>query len=390
MKYFIVTLICIMAIKVHGQTLKDVSSSHLPDIVKVPFNSMDANISDIDADGDLDIVIAVEFHKNVILLNNGDGSFKDGSFLLPNKIAKQSPKPYQYYPYHDSEDVMIEDINKDMLLDIVFVTEDDKTNELYLQQKDGTFKDMSDSFPIGNISNALIKADFDNDGWEDFIVGNNGQNNYLKNDNGNLIDQTDNRLPKVDDVTQDVEVGDYDNDGDLDVLIGNEDDNRLLQNNGKGIFTDVSKTVFTSGISEETREADFTDIDNDGDLDIYFANIRMFTPKTPIQRLLINNNGKFTDVSNERLKFNGISGALDADFFDIDNDGDQDLLVGKLDGLTIGLNDGRGYFTEQTDTYVTPFNAIIVDIEVADFNNDGKPDIYLACFRGADRLLLGQ
>ena len=235
----------------------------------------------------------------------------------------------------------------------------------------------------------MIKGDFDGDGWVDFIVGNNGQNNYIKNNKGTLVDETQKRLPAIADVTQDIEVGDYDNDGDLDLLVGNEDDNRLLQNNGKGIFTDVTESVFTSGISEETREADFADIDNDGDLDMYFANVMMFTRKNPIQRLLINENGKYVEQGSERLQFNGVSGTLDADFFDIDNDGDQDLLLAKLDGLAIGINDGKGNFKEQTKQWLeTPITSIIVDIEVADFNNDGKPDIYLSCFRGGDKLLL--
>ena len=374
-----------------GQSLKEVSVTNLPETVIAPLNSMDASIADIDNDGDMDVVLAVEFQKNIILINDGTGNFKDGSNLLPDKVSKANFKPYQYYPYHDSEDVMLEDINKDGRLDILFVTEDDKTNELYIQQRDGTFKDVSDQFPVGNVSNALIKGDFDKDGWVDFVVGNNGQNNYLKNNKGVLIDETKVRFPQVSDVTQDVEVGDYDNDGDLDILIGNEDDNRLLQNNGKAIFTDVTQKVFTEGISEETREADFADIDDDGDLDIYFANIRMFTPKAPIQRLLINEDGKFTDKSKERLKFNPVVGTLDADFFDIDSDGDQDLLIAKLDGLAIGVNNGKGYFEEQTKAYINnPINAIIVDIEVADFNGDNKPDIYLACFRGPDKLLLSQ
>lgn len=385
-------LVTLMGSGINAQSFKEVTATHLPASVKKAYNSMDASIADIDKDGDLDIVLAIEFYKNVILINDGKGSFSDGSGLLPDKMAKAATKPYQYYPYHDSEDVMIEDINKDGLLDILFVTEDDKTNELYIQQPDKTFKDMSDDFPVGNVSNALIKGDFDGDGWVDFIVGNNGQNNYLKNDKGTLVDDTKNRLPVISDVTQDVEVGDYDDDGDLDLLVGNEDDNRLLLNDGKGVFTDITDKVFVDGISEETREADFADIDNDGDLDVYFANVQMFTPKKPIQRLLINEDGKYTDKGAERLKFNNVVGLLDADFFDIDNDGDQDLLLAKLNGFSIGINNGKGHFEEQTNKFLeSPINnAIIVDIEVADFNKDGKPDIYLSCFRSSDRLLLGQ
>ena len=87
---------------------------------------------------------------------------------------------------------------------------------------------------------------------------------------------------------------------------------------------------------------------------------------------------------------------MDADLVDIDNDGDLDLLMGNgnLQGagakFTAALNDGKGNFSE----FKIPINEegilLVVDVEVADFNNDGKMDIYLSCFRAGDRLLLGK
>lgn len=388
-KRFLGILCFALSTFVFSQELKEVTFTHLPESAKLPYNSMDAKVADIDNDGDLDIVVAVEFYKNLIFVNDGKGNFSDGSILLPDKIAAIKPKPYKYYPYHDSEDVAIVDIDKNGKLDILFVTEDDKSNELYLQKENNVFLDASDKFPVKGISNALIVGDFDNDGWEDSIIGNNGQNHYLKNNAGILIDDTSNRLPAISDVTQDIEIGDYDNDGDLDILVGNEGDNRLLENNGKGYFKDVTKKVFTMGISEETREADFADVDGDGDLDIYFANVQMFTKKDPIQRLLINENGKYIDKSQELLHFKNVMGAVDGDFYDIDNDGDLDLLLGKMNGFSIGINNGKGNFVEQTEKFVKyPINGAVVDVEVADFNGDSIPDIYLACFGANDKLFL--
>ena len=99
---------------------------------------------------------------------------------------------------------------------------------------------------------------------------------------------------------------------------------------------------------------------------------------------------KYLACSDEPKKVFGKLGALDGDFYDIDNDGDPDLIVGKLDGLTIGINDGTGNFKETTSTFITPLTVTIVDIEIADFNGDSKPDIFVACFRGPDKLLLSQ
>lgn len=356
---------------------------------------MDTKVVDIDNDGDLDLVIAVEFVKNVILINDGTGHFTDGSDLLPNKLETKNPKPYRYYPYHDSEDVTVADFDKDGLIEIIIVTEDDETNEYYEMNASGSFDDISSRLPGTGVSNGLIAHDFNNDGWTDVVVANNGQNFYWKNDNGKLIDASD-QLPQINDITQDVEAGDYDNDGDLDILVGNERQNRLLRNDGTGKFEDVSRLTLKAGIGEETREADFGDVDGDGDLDIFFANVQLFQKVKPTPRLLINNNGVY-DLSNPfQLGFPFSAGSMDADLVDIDNDGDLDLLMGNgnLNGagpkFTAALNDGKGNFSE----FKIPINEdgilLIVDVETADFNNDGKVDIYLSCFRAGDRLLLGK
>ena len=383
------------SINLFAQRWEDVSKINLPDIVHQPYNTMDAKVVDIDGDGDLDIVLAVEFVKNVILLNDGSGKFEDGSHLLPNKTGSIDPKPYRYYPYHDSEDVAVADFDKDGLIEIIIVTEDDKTNEYYEMNATGSFDDISDQLPGMGVTNGLIAHDFDNDGWVDVVLANNGQNYYWKNDNGKLIDAS-HQLPQLNDITQDVEAGDYDNDGDLDIIVGNERQNRLLRNDGTGTFEDVTRRTLQGGIEEETREADFGDIDGDGDLDIYFANVQLFQKMRPTPRLLINHKGVFRVSNPFQLNFPHSAGSMDADLVDIDNDGDLDLLMGNgnLQGVgpkfTAALNDGKGNFSE----FKIPINEdgilMVVDVEVADFNNDGKLDIYLSCFRAGERLLMGK
>ena len=74
MKQIALLVVFLLCLSVNAQLLQDVSSTNLPDLVKRPFNSMDANVADIDNDGDLDIVLAIEFYKNVILLNDGNGN----------------------------------------------------------------------------------------------------------------------------------------------------------------------------------------------------------------------------------------------------------------------------------------------------------------------------
>ena len=113
----------------------NVTTSQLPyqDLQQL---SMDAGIADFDNDGDLDILIANEHRPNIMLINDGTGKFSNDS-------AKRIPQVA-----HDSEDIGIADFDLDGDLDIIVVSEDDKTNEFYLNTGDGTFKDAGNRIPV--------------------------------------------------------------------------------------------------------------------------------------------------------------------------------------------------------------------------------------------------
>lgn len=103
------TLLASPAVFAQKATLQfiDTSDIHLPEIVKKSLNSMDAQSIDIDGDGDLDRVLAMEFVKNVVLINDGKGKFSDGSSWLSYLGATITPKPYPYYPCGDTEVLML-------------------------------------------------------------------------------------------------------------------------------------------------------------------------------------------------------------------------------------------------------------------------------------------
>ncbi|MGD2069991.1 MAG: VCBS repeat-containing protein [Gemmatimonadota bacterium] len=373
-----------------GPLYEDVTDTHLPAGVTDGL-SMDAAVADVDGDGDLDIVVAHEFRPNILLLNDGRGRFTDGSDRLPSAR-------------HDSEDVGITDFDGDGDLDIVVVSEDDETNELYFNDGAGRFVDEGGRLPVTGTSNAVVVADLTGDGAPDIVIGNNGPDAFLENDGGGgFVDATDRRLPGIDDVTQDLELGDVDEDGDLDLLVGNEDRNRLLLNDGTGVFEDASegRIPLREG-EEETREADFGDVDGDGDLDVLFANVRAFVEGADLRnRLLVNDGaGAFVDETDARLPADG-DHSFDGDFLDVDGDGDLDVVTsnsvvdlsrGQIDPAPwrVYLNDGRGMFDEATER-VLPATAVGTgfDAVMADFDGDGAMDLYLASRGTADRLLLG-
>lgn len=359
---------------------QNVSNSNLP-LSNLSGNSMDAQSVDIDSDGDVDLIIAIEFGPNKLLINDGSGVFSDES---SGRLPAQN---------FDSEDVAVADYNADGLFDIFFASEDNQTNEFYLNQGSSFFIDAIGRIPVTGTSNAVEANDADNDGDIDLLIGNNGQNVLLIN-NGNAFfsDQTGQRLPGVLDITQDVEFGDIDGDGDLDIAVANEDGNRIFVNTGSGFYSDQtsSRLPLTGGI-EETREVDFGDVDGDGDLDLYFSNVIIFqSGSNPQDRLLINNGeGVFTDQTTSRLPANNTD-TVDADFLDIDGDGDLDLLVGNFrGGAQVFINDGAGLYSDETEEWLPEnFRPRVVDFEVADYNGDGLPDIYIANFQSEDALLI--
>ncbi len=370
---------------------RDVTASHLP-VSDLEGLSMDAHTGDLDADGDLDIVIANEHRPNILLINDGSGRFVTASERLPS-----APR--------DSEDVSIADFDGDGDLDVIVVSEDDEVNELYLGDGRGGFTDGGDRIPVTGTSNAVVVADLNGDGAPDVLIGNNGQNFALINDGaGSFTDQTAERLPARDDVTQDLELGDADGDGDADLLVGNEDANRLLFNDGSGVFTDPPERVIPlRDAPEETREADFGDVDGDGDLDVLFANVRAFVDGAdPRNRLLINDgSGRFSDETEARLPADQ-DRSFDGDFFDVDGDGDLDVVTSNSEvrmsegqivdaPYRVYLNDGQGVFREATAEVFPPGTiGTGFDAEFADFDGDGLRDLYLASRGSTDRLLLAR
>lgn len=380
---YMVMLVVSAAINGYGGTIyTDVSSTNLP-LSALGGNSMDVEMVDVDFDGDLDVFIACEFCTNILLINDGNGVFSNGS-------AAGFTQPQ---PTHDTEDIAIADYDRDDDPDVLFVAEDDQINELYFNNGNGVYVDETSRLGVTGTSNAVLAVDVDHDNDLDIMIGNAGANVLLINDgNGIFSNQSAARLPINSEITQDLEAGDVDNDDDIDIIVGNENGNRLWLNNGSGVFNDATAGNFPLVAGEETREADLGDIDNDGDLDLILANVSFAAGSTGRNRLLRNNGcGEFTDISAASLPVFNIN-SVDADFLDVDGDNDLDLLFATaFDGtFQAMLNDGAGNYTEATAQVLPPsVTGSGIDIEASDINRDGAVDLYLGVFAGTDFLLLG-
>lgn len=354
---------------------KDVSGTHL-DSNALEQNSMAGNAIDIDQDGDMDMIVACEFCPNILLINDGNGGLTDVS-------DERFPQTN-----HDSEDMAISDFDDDGDLDIFFVSEDDQINEYFENKGNAYFQVKPEVIPRHGISNAIKHADLNNDGLSDLVVGNAGQNFIFINHAGTFKDESENRLPENAYTTQDLELVDLDQDGDLDLIEANETYNRILINDGKGSFVYDQNRL--PAVNDQTRDVEVGDVDGDGDEDIFFSNVDFGGVGNPQNRLLLNDgNGFFSEVT-DQIPLSDFR-TVDSNLYDLDNDGDLDLLVGnRFNGLSmmVLINDGQANFKDQTGFWLPEMNVYPFDFQIADFNGDGKKDLYFCNFRGADKLLL--
>jgi hypothetical protein len=228
-------------------------------------------------------------------------------------------------------------------------------NVLYHNAGDGTFKDVSERAGItrasGTYGLGVSTLDFNGDGWIDLYVANDSNPSalYLNNGDGTFKDiavaagcaYSQDGKPQA---GMGVAVGDYDRNGTVDLFKTNfaGDTSTLYANDGKGSCED---RTFAGGIGLNTRwlgwGVGFLDLDNDGWLDLFVVNGHVYPEVQRVQteagykqrKIVYRNlaNGRFQDVS-ERLgpPVTTPAAGRGAAFADLDNDGDTDVVVNNV------------------------------------------------------------
>ncbi|MET0556531.1 MAG: CRTAC1 family protein [Vicinamibacteria bacterium] len=306
---------------------------------------------------------------------------------------------------------VMEDFDRDGRLDLLLsaIGFEDPL-KLFRLKDDGRYENVAEAAGLAPLTGGLnlIQADFDNDGWTDFLVMRGGWMGrearfplslVRNNGDGTFADVTEKAGLMRAGPTQTSVFLDYDGDGDLDLYVGYESDPGNLQpcalyrNHGDGTFTDVAKEVGVDalGFVKGVVSADY---DHDGRPDLFLS-------VAGGDNVLFHNDGpqadgrfRFTDVA-ARAGVQGPKNTFPATFFDYDNDGWPDLFVAAygsmIDAVTADLlglpttadrarlyrNRGDGTFADVTREAGLHRVTIGMGLNHGDLDNDGYLDLYI-------------
>lgn len=298
------------------------------------------------------------------------------------------------------------DFDNDGWLDL-YVTDPIGRNTLYRNKGDGRFS-VSEFSPevalFNSYSQGASFADYDNDGWKDLLVVTWGPDHLFQNQAGRGFKDVTTQAGILDNYnSKTASWGDFDNDGFLDLYIANwscypkcgrpmdADPDSLFRNNGDGTFSNVSDYLggATTGAG---FVASFTDLDNDGDLDIYLVNDEFVNPTG---NKLFRNDGPgckgwcFTQIARQAGADSRLFG-MGLAVGDYNNDGFQDLYYSNVGPMELLKNNGDSTFTETAEiSGVQVRNGIGWGAVFFDYNNDGWRDLYVAIADTTDHKDIG-
>ncbi|WP_296314463.1 VCBS repeat-containing protein [Winogradskyella sp. UBA3174] len=238
-------------------------------------------------------------------------------------------------------------------------------------------------YKISTLGPAIAKADIDNNGFEDIFIGNaSGEPAQLFMNSGTRF-STKKQITFEDDKAfedNDATFFDADNDGDLDLYVAsgiNEYKNETYQVdrlyiNKNGTFERSENRIPANILVTSTSKA--YDYDNDGDTDLFIGNLTDYKDfGKSVDSYILINNGKGEFTKDENFKLN--SKVNSAIWQDINGDNLKDLLVAtEWDAPRLFINT-KGKLKEIT--ILENFNGLWQTISTYDMDNDGDQDILL-------------
>ncbi len=317
--------------------------------------------ADLNGDGKQDLVLtAFITNQIVVLLGNGDGTFRPGV----------------YYPVgRGPSAIVIADFNRDGNLDLLAADESDDQIGILLGNGDGTFQPAQEtSTGVGTLS--VATGDFNGDQKLDLVTANGGGtcpcfSVLLGNGDGTFQPPISTRPPVISSV---VGVGDFNRDGKLDVATAGQS----LATSKVTIYLGHGDGTFQKGLSyligSSPNGIAVGDFRKTGKLDLAIAD----SLGPGISVLLGNGDGTFQQpVSYPTILPNSVTTA------DVNRDGKLDLVAANFGCVDRSCPAGASVFLGNGDGTFQPAVMHAAGVEdwwaaVADFNQDGLPDVAIA------------
>lgn len=336
------------------------------------YNGGGVAVGDINNDGKPDIFFTANQGQNKLFLNKGNFRFED--ITVSAGISSSQ---------HWHTGVTMADVNADGWLDIYvcnsgMVPGDDRANELYINQHNGTFKEEAHAYGLDDKgeSTQAVFFDYDHDGDLDCFVLNNSHRSiesfgydakqrlqrdpvngdrFYRNDGGKYTDISAKAGVYGSEIGfgLGVTTGDINNDGWDDMYVCNDFFERdyLYLNDQKGGFREVITTAM-GHISNGSMGCDMADINNDGWQDVFTA--------------------EMLPESDYRLKT-----TLKFDEFDMQNARNRLDFHHQFTGNCLQLNNHDGTFSEIAQLSGLDATNWSWAALCFDFDNDGWKDIYV-------------
>jgi Flp pilus assembly protein TadD len=314
--------------------------------IALPAGATYATFADYDNDGWLDLFAIGSDGRGHLFRNGGNAKFVD--VTAKARVADIS----------GARRALFADLDHDGDLDLLLVGSSGV--KIYRNNLDGTFTEATSSLGIaaGGSARDAVTADFDGDGRTDvFIASETGSDVLLHNGGAqHFSDLTAASGLESTGGSGAAAVGDYNNDGFLDLFVASASggEPKLWLNKGNGVFTrdNRSSTAMQALRAVAGSAATFVDYDNDGWLDLIVA-------------------GTTSENAGEAGKSGGAA-----------NPG------GGRANVFLFRNDGTGKFLDRSSLIPAPVRVTGASaIAVTDVDDDGDEDVLLIDGAGAPRLL---
>lgn len=294
-----------------------------------------------------------------------------GSAALGSAIASQSSTVSSSNSASVPRYIAVGDFNGDGIPDFAVALQNNSQVAVYLGHGDGTYVQASGSpYSVGSTAVGIATADFNNDGKLDLVVTSYGSNSVSI-----LLGRGDGTFqPSVSfgSVAQAVYIvaADFNNDGNMDIAVCSQSGNSvsIFLGNGDGTFT--AGAILSVG--SQPYGIVVADFNNDGKADLVVSNKN----GTTLNVLLGAGDGTFTQPAGSPITVG--ARPLSVVVADFNNDGYPDIAVGNSGDSTISLLMGHGDGTFATPTSLTASGTADKYLVATDLNRTGKTDLISA------------